>query len=98
MSPRNTPVGLCRELSGGAARPWRHAGAERDDWTRPGPTPQGVTMNATPCGPTAHEAAVSRLVDSYRAIPEGSPVRLAKRTSNLFRPRAEATGPGLTTD
>jgi FAD/FMN-containing dehydrogenase len=52
-------------------------------------------MNATPCGPTAHEAAVCRLVDSYRAIPAGSPVRLAKRTSNLFRPRAEATGPGL---
>ncbi|MGA9311546.1 MAG: FAD-binding oxidoreductase [Pseudonocardiaceae bacterium] len=31
---------------------------------------------------------------SYRAIPAGSPVRLAKPTSNLFRSRA-AAGPGL---
>ncbi|MGH3974649.1 MAG: FAD-binding protein, partial [Pseudonocardiaceae bacterium] len=32
---------------------------------------------------------------SYRAIPAGSPVRLAKRTSNLFRLRAATAGPGL---
>lgn len=31
----------------------------------------------------------------YRAIPAGQPVRLAKTTSNLFRPRAGATTPGL---
>jgi FAD/FMN-containing dehydrogenase len=33
----------------------------------------------------AHEAAVERLRSGYAAIPPGSPVRLAKRTSNLFR-------------
>jgi FAD/FMN-containing dehydrogenase len=43
----------------------------------------------------AHEAAVRRLRDSYVAIPEGVPVRLAKRTSNLFRPRGAPSGPGL---
>src|SRR5918911_4193983 len=46
-------------------------------------------------GAMAHRAAVERLVDSYRAIPPGTGVRLAKRTSNLFRPRAAAPGPGL---
>jgi FAD/FMN-containing dehydrogenase len=35
-----------------------------------------------------HEAAVQRLVQSYAQIPPGSPVRLAKQTSNLFRPRS----------
>ena len=33
----------------------------------------------------AHEAAVARLRDAYAAWPPGAPVRLAKRTSNLFR-------------
>src|SRR3954462_12304010 len=46
-------------------------------------------------GAMAHRAAVDRLVASYRAIPAGTGVRLAKRTSNLFRPRAAAPGPGL---
>lgn len=46
-------------------------------------------------GATAHEHAVARLLDSYRAIPPGSTIRLAKRTSNLFRARAAAAGPGL---
>ncbi len=32
-----------------------------------------------------HEAAVARLRDAYAAVPPGTPVRLAKRTSNLFR-------------
>ncbi len=36
-----------------------------------------------------------RLVVSYRAIPAGAPVRLGKRTSNLFRPRAATGQPGL---
>ena len=40
----------------------------------------------------AHEAAVARLRASYAAIPAGAPVRLAKRTSNLFRPRAGIPG------
>jgi FAD/FMN-containing dehydrogenase len=42
-----------------------------------------------------HAAGVERLLASYRAIPATSGVRLAKRTSNLFRPRVAATGPGL---
>jgi FAD/FMN-containing dehydrogenase len=36
----------------------------------------------------AHDAGVARLVDAYRRLPPGAPVRLRKRTSNLFRPRA----------
>jgi len=43
----------------------------------------------------AHERAVRRLVASYDAIPPGSPVRLAKPTSNLFRARSEHDAPGL---
>ena len=46
---------------------------------------------------STHEAGVERLLDSYRAIPPGDRVRLAKRTSNLFRPRAASTAPGLDT-
>jgi FAD/FMN-containing dehydrogenase len=42
-----------------------------------------------------HETAVRRLLASYRRIPPGEPVRLAKRTSNLFRPRTPTTTPGL---
>lgn len=40
-----------------------------------------------PRGRTAHEAAVGALLASYAAIPPGANVRLAKRTSNLFRTR-----------
>lgn len=39
--------------------------------------------------------AVERLQASYAQIPSGQPVRLRKRTSNLFRPRAGRAGPGL---
>jgi FAD/FMN-containing dehydrogenase len=42
-----------------------------------------------------HEAAVKRLRASYDAIPAGAPVRLAKKTSNLFRPRTATRTPGL---
>ena len=42
-----------------------------------------------------YAAAVDRLRDAYAAIPHGSPVRLAKRTSNLFRGRTPTTAPGL---
>ncbi|GJF07980.1 FAD-linked oxidase [Mycolicibacterium cyprinidarum] len=45
----------------------------------------------------AHTDGVQRLLTSYRAIPAGSAVRLAKPTSNLFRARAKNTGPGLDT-
>ena len=39
-----------------------------------------------------HEAAVEGIRRAYAAIPAGQPVRLAKKTSNLFRYRAAATG------
>ena len=35
--------------------------------------------------PALHSAAVTDLVARYRAVPPGTPVRLAKPTSNLFR-------------
>ena len=46
-------------------------------------------------GWTEHERAVERLRASYAAIPAGAPVRLAKRTSNLFRARSAVSVPGL---
>ena len=42
-----------------------------------------------------HEEAVRRLRASYAAIPTGAPVRLAKKTTNLFRARAASSAPGL---
>ncbi len=38
---------------------------------------------------------MARLGASYAAIPAGEPVRLAKRTTNLFRTRPDTTTPGL---
>ncbi len=46
-------------------------------------------------GQTRHDEAVARLLASYRAIPSGAPVRLAKSTSNLFRSRSRTGAPGL---
>ncbi|MBV9822644.1 MAG: FAD-binding oxidoreductase, partial [Actinobacteria bacterium] len=43
----------------------------------------------------AHAEAVARLTASYAAIPAGTQVRLAKRTSNLFRPRTDQPQSGL---
>ncbi len=45
----------------------------------------------------AHRRGVQRLLQSYRAIPPDSSVRLAKKTSNLFRSRARRDAPGLDT-
>jgi FAD/FMN-containing dehydrogenase len=42
-----------------------------------------------------HDEAVDRLRRSYAAVPPGQTVRLAKRTSNLFRPRSAPNAPGL---
>jgi FAD/FMN-containing dehydrogenase len=42
-----------------------------------------------------HRAAVAAIEGAYSAIPPGSPVRLAKKTSNLFRFRADSATPGL---
>jgi FAD/FMN-containing dehydrogenase len=52
-----------------------------------------TTTSAHPA--VAHAEARERLLAQYAAIPAGDPVRLAKRTSNLFRPRARSTRPGL---
>ncbi|MBZ5733403.1 FAD-binding oxidoreductase [Nocardioides sp. TRM66260-LWL] len=50
-----------------------------------------------PTGPgwATHEQAVARLQASYAALEPTAPVRLAKRTSNLFRPRHATQAPGL---
>ncbi|EEP73714.1 FAD linked oxidase [Micromonospora sp. ATCC 39149] len=42
-----------------------------------------------------HDGAVDLLRRSYAAVPAGETVRLAKRTSNLFRPRSAPSAPGL---
>jgi FAD/FMN-containing dehydrogenase len=43
----------------------------------------------------AHARAVDALQASYAAVPPNQPVRLTKRTSNLFRPRTPSAGAGL---
>ncbi len=42
-----------------------------------------------------YDAALARLRAELVALPADAPVRLAKRTSNLFRPRTELAGRGL---
>jgi FAD/FMN-containing dehydrogenase len=42
-----------------------------------------------------HHEATQRLLAQYAAIPPGETVRLAKRTSNLFRNRPDTERPGL---
>src|SRR6476659_6020911 len=42
-----------------------------------------------------HERAVTQAAAAYAALPTGVPVRLAKRTSNLFRTRSATDAPGL---
>ncbi|WP_027004236.1 FAD-binding oxidoreductase [Corynebacterium halotolerans] len=48
-----------------------------------------------PVGWYQHQQAVDRLLASFRAVPDGERVRLAKKTSNLFRGRAKTSVPGL---
>ncbi|WP_225731917.1 MULTISPECIES: FAD-binding oxidoreductase [unclassified Nocardia] len=55
----------------------------------------GPASAARESGYAAHRAGVDRLLASYRAIPAHANVRLAKKTSNLFRARAKNTAPGL---
>jgi FAD/FMN-containing dehydrogenase len=43
----------------------------------------------------SHDVAVAKLRAEYSALPAGSPVRLAKPTSNLFRFRDPTGAPGL---
>jgi FAD/FMN-containing dehydrogenase len=42
-----------------------------------------------------HERAIAEAAAAYAALPPDQPVRLAKRTSNLFRTRSATTAPGL---
>src|SRR3954470_10173790 len=42
-----------------------------------------------------HERAMAALRASYDAVPDGQPVRLAKKTTNLFRPRSPQSHRGL---
>ena len=46
-------------------------------------------------GRDGYRAAVAALQAEYAALPPGTPVRLGKRTSNLFRPRARTSSPRL---
>ncbi|GAC58142.1 hypothetical protein GOHSU_31_00030 [Gordonia hirsuta DSM 44140 = NBRC 16056] len=46
-------------------------------------------------GTSAFDQGVDRLLASYRKIPDGAGIRLAKKTSNLFRKRAKNPAPGL---
>lgn len=46
-------------------------------------------------GEHQHAQAVATLVRSAAAVDPGRPLRLAKRTTNLFRPRRPSPGPGL---
>ncbi|AWH96756.1 FAD-binding oxidoreductase [Dietzia psychralcaliphila] len=48
-------------------------------------------------GRRRHDEGVGRLLASFEAIPRGEPARLAKKTSNLFRPRTSSSSPGLDT-
>jgi FAD/FMN-containing dehydrogenase len=50
---------------------------------------------STQAARTAYQDAVERLRAQYRALPADAPVRLAKRTSNLFRMRDPGTAAGL---
>ena len=50
---------------------------------------EGLTTNS------GHDQARKRLIRQYAAMPPGSPIRLTKRTSNLFRSREKSSGPGL---
>jgi FAD/FMN-containing dehydrogenase len=55
-----------------------------------------VTTQVRPGSPEQrHRDAVAAIQQAYQAIPAGSPIRLAKSTSNLFRFRADTTGSGL---
>ncbi len=54
-----------------------------------------MTQTTTRVPLSQHAEATRHLLEQYAAIPPGEPVRLAKRTSNLFRARADSTRPGL---
>lgn len=63
------------------------------DLIRPGRGLDAVRVQ--PTGWYRHEQAVNVLLESFRAVPPGERVRLAKKTSNLFRGRQDTGVPGL---
>ncbi|MDE9367777.1 FAD-binding oxidoreductase [Luteipulveratus sp. YIM 133132] len=54
-----------------------------------------MTDGASTVGWDQHNEAVDHLRRQLSAVPQGEPVRLAKRSSNLFRPREGTGRPGL---
>jgi FAD/FMN-containing dehydrogenase len=62
---------------------------------RSGDRPRQAAQVLDRGAPPEHAQARRRLLAQYAEIPAGSPVRLAKRTSNLFRPRERAARAGL---
>jgi FAD/FMN-containing dehydrogenase len=67
-------------------------GGGRPEPAGPGPVAPAVPLPAAVAA--EHQAAVEALRLSYAALPPGAPVRLAKRTSNLFRFRDPLPGGG----
>src|SRR4051812_11057663 len=65
------------------------------NWAATPRTRGRLTIVALPTAYPAHEQARQALLADYAAIPPGAPVRLAKRTSNLFRTRDRVSTPGL---
>lgn len=45
-----------------------------------------------------YDAQLTKLREAFLELPPGAPIRLAKHTSNLFRPRAEGSAAGLNVD
>src|SRR6266568_199404 len=85
----------------GSAGPGRAGqGTARHGTAGPGTARQGTAGPGTaspvaqlpPVVAAEHRAAVAALRESYAALPAGTPVRLAKGTSNLFRFRDPAPG------
>ncbi|MCS3779078.1 FAD/FMN-containing dehydrogenase [Tsukamurella ocularis] len=58
-------------------------------------TPARTPTTVPIAGEAAYQLGLARLRDSYGAIPPNARVRLAKKTSNLFRARAATDAPGL---
>lgn len=53
------------------------------------------TLSNRTTGDDQHADAIGALLASFAALPPGGRVRLAKATTNLFRPRGTPVGPGL---
>ncbi len=54
-----------------------------------------TSIDSEPAWRARYDSLRSTLLAQYQSIPPGAPVRLAKRTSNLFRPRDAVSTPGL---